>query len=261
MITNWDDLQKEMYPIKDYEDLRRRWQEAFAYPFVCSAYNFTLPEIADYTRRMLAEDTRNRYTDYAQRLVGTFYQLDSAGVPDIWHLLTQVETRQNFEIFTAETGLPAQDLIAVLKYLVYWVIPMKKQLSGLIREDVAMSDAVKALRPLGIRTNLGMLQRGMTLADRQFLSETSGVPEAIITELVNRADFSRMPWASKATISNFIGAGYRSLAELANADREDLYADFFRYGASIGKNLKLGNEIDSSYRIAQIVPAILKEDV
>jgi hypothetical protein len=137
----------------------------------------------------------------------------------------------------------------------------EKHLSGLIRDDVAMSDAVKALRPLGIRTNLGMLQRGMTLADRQFLSETSGVPEAIITELVNRADFSRMPWASKATISNFIGAGYRSLAELADADREDLYADFFRYGASIGKNLKLGNEIDSSYRIAQIVPAILKEDV
>jgi hypothetical protein len=48
-----------------------------------------------------------------------------------------------------------------------------------------------------------------------YLAEYSTIRFSIITELVNRADFSRMPWASKATISNHIGAGYGSLAELA----------------------------------------------
>ena len=90
------------------------------------------------------------------------------------------------------------------------------------------------------------------------MAESSGLPETVITELVNRADLSRMPWASKATISNIIGAGYGSLAQLANADPEKLYADFFSYGESIGKNLKLGNEIENSYRIARIVPALVK---
>jgi hypothetical protein len=84
------------------------------------------------------------------------------------------------------------------------------------------------------------------------------MPQPAVDELVNRADFSRMPWASKATISNIIGAGYGSLAQLANADAEKLYADFFRYGDAIGKNLKLGNEIENSYRIARIVPALVK---
>jgi hypothetical protein len=69
-----------------------------------------------------------------------------------------------------------------------------------------------------------------------------------------------MPWASKATISNLIGAGYGSLAQLAAADPERLYADFFGYGEAIGKNLKLGNEIENSYRIAQIVPVLLRAD-
>jgi hypothetical protein len=82
----------------------------------------------------------------------------------------------------------------------------------------------------------------------------------VIAELVNRADFSRMPWSSKATISNIIGAGYGTLSRLANADPDQLYADFFRYGKAIGKNLKLGNEIENSYRIAKIVPVLLQDD-
>jgi hypothetical protein len=82
----------------------------------------------------------------------------------------------------------------------------------------------------------------------------------VISELVNRADFSRLPWASKATISNLIGAGYGSLAKLADANPEQLYADFFAYGKSIGKNLKLGNEIENNYRIAKIVPVLVKDN-
>jgi hypothetical protein len=39
-----------------------------------------------------------------------------------------------------------------------------------------------------------------------------------------------------------------------------LYEDFFAYGQSIGKNLKLGNEIENSYRIAKIVPLVLQEE-
>lgn len=40
MPVSWNEIQKEMYPIKDYGDLCRRWQEAFTYLFVCDTYNF-----------------------------------------------------------------------------------------------------------------------------------------------------------------------------------------------------------------------------
>lgn len=258
MSVDWNELQAELYPIKDYDDLRRRWQDAFAYSFVRNVYNFTIPAIATYTHCLLGGDTRSRYTEYVQRLAKTFHQLEQAGVQNILDLITQVDTRDQFETFVTKTDVPAKDLIAVLKYLVYWFIPTKKQLGELIRADSPLGDAIKVLRQVGIRTNLDLLQRGSTQANRQLLIKESGLPEGAVHELVNRADFSRMPWASKATISNIIGAGYGSLAELANANPEQLYADFYRYGASIGKNLKSGNEIDNSYRIAQMMPVLLQ---
>ena len=80
MAVDWNEMQKEMFPIKDYADLQRRWQDAFAYPFVRETYNFTMLEVANYTRRLLGEDTRNRYTEYAERLVNTFNLLHRAGL-------------------------------------------------------------------------------------------------------------------------------------------------------------------------------------
>ncbi len=258
MPIDWNEMRKAMSPLKDYDDMRRRWREAFAYPFVCEAYNLPLPEMVDYTQRLLGGDTRNRYTEYVQRLVGTLNQLHQAGVQDIMDLVGRVDMPEQFEALTVQTGVQAKDIVVVLKYLIYWFIPMKKQLSALVRNDSPLNEAIRVLRGVGIRTNLDLLQTGMNPAGRHALAEASGLPEAVIVELVNRADFSRLPWASKATISNIIGAGYGSLAELAKARPEQLYEDFYRYGASIGKNLKLGNEIDNSLRIAKIVPVVLK---
>ncbi len=39
---------------------------------------------------------------------------------------------------------------------------------------------------------------------------------------------------------------------------EQLQTDFFAYGKAIGKNLKLGNEIENSYRIAKIIPKLIE---
>jgi hypothetical protein len=146
----------------------------------------------------------------------------------------------------------------LLKFLVYWFIPAEKYLSGLVRDDPDVTNTIKILAELGLRTNLQLLQQGLTPPRRQSLAEQSGLSVEVVLELVNRADFSRLPWASKATISNLIGAGYGSLAQLADADPDKLYADFFRYGNSIGKNLKLGNEIENSHRIAKIVPRLVE---
>ena len=258
MPVDWGEMRKKMYPIKDYDDLRQRWKNAFSYSFVCETYNFTMPEMADYTQRLLGGDTRNRYEEYSQTLVETFNQLHQAGVRDLIDLVTQVDTCEQFEAFADQVIVQEKDTIAVLKYLVYWVIPAKKYLSGLVMKDTSISEAIKALRRIGIRTNLDILQQGLTLADRQAIVEASGLSKKEVVEIANRADFSRMPWASKATISNIIGAGYASIAELANANFEQLQQDFYGYGASIGKNLRFGNEIESSYRIAKIIPLVLR---
>ncbi len=258
MDIDWLEVKKELGWLKSYDDLAKHWQESVAYPFVRLTYDYTMPAMTAYTKRMLGEDTRQRYTGYCQQLVEGFTQLANADVKGIIDLVTKVDSMELFEAFTAETGIPATETINVLKYLIYWFIPAKKYSGELVRGDETIKDAIKFLHTtLGLRSNLDILQRGLTAANRQSLVEESGLPPEIIAEVVNRADFSRMPWASKATISNIIGAGYGSIAALAAAEPEKLFADFYAYGERIGKNLKSGNEIESSQRVAKIIPAVL----
>jgi hypothetical protein len=249
-----------MVPLKDYEDLCRRWHKSFSYPFVCERFDFTMPELAAYTAFLLGGDARGRYNDYASQLIDTILELDGAGVQRVQDLMAKVGSREQLQRFAGESGVPAPEIVTVLKYLIYWVLPREKPLGGLVGNNPFLSEAIGALREAGIRTNLDLLQHGLTPAGRRDLAERSGLPEALVLELVHRADLSRMPWASKATISNITGAGYGSLARLANADPGQLYDDFFRYGERLGKNLKHGNEIENSYRIARIVPVLLKEE-
>lgn len=260
MSVDWNEVERALSPIKDYEDLGRRLRGSFAVPFVRETFNFSMPELASYTQLLLGGDSRGRYTEYTAKLAGILSELHRAGVLNLLDLIARVETRERLQAFTEQSGVPAYDTVTVCKYVVYWFIPMEKPLGGLVRDDPQTSEAIRALRGLGICTNLELLQQGITTAGRKALAGSSGLPETVILELVNRADFSRMPWASKATISNIMGAGYGSIAQLASANPEQLYTDFFRYGQAIGKNLKYGNEIESSYRIAKIVPILVQEE-
>jgi hypothetical protein len=259
-MDDWNEVEKALIPIKNFQDLGRRWQESLAYPFVRAAYNFSMPKLSDYTHRCLGGDARGRYDEYEALLARIIIALDLAGVKDVLDLSERATTRPGFEALVEQGEMSAVELAHLLQYLTYWFIPISKPLSSLVQDYPEILSAVKKLREGGIRTNLDMLQRGSRLAGRQAIVKASGVSIAIIDELVNRADFSRMPWASKATISNIIGAGYGSLARLAGANPEQLYQDFFRYGAAIGKNLKLGNEIENSHRIAKLVPVVVQEN-
>ncbi len=258
MSIDWSEVQKTLSPIKDYETLCRQFHESFGYPFVCQAYDFSLPELAAYTRRLLGGDPRQRYADYADELVDAIAKLERAGVKGILDLIARVDGRDRLEVFCRQNGLPAMLLASVLKYLTYWVVPKAKPLAQLARDEPAMGEAIRVLTGLGVRTNLDLVQQGLTPAGRGALAASSGLTEQVILEMVNRADLSRLPWASKATISNIVGAGYGSLERLAKAESEQLIEDYFAYGRSIGKDLRLGNEIDNSQRIARILPAVLQ---
>ena len=258
MAVNWDEIQRSISPLKDYEDVAQRFQVSFSYPFVRDMFNFTLPALGDYTHRLLGGDARHRYDGYLESLEDTLAGLSQAGVVDVLDLIARTQTRQDLQAFAEQSGLDAIDVARLLKYLVYWFIPGEKYMSGLIRPDQGLNAAIKTLGGLGLRTNLQLLAQGRAPEGRQALVESGRLPEEVINKLVNIADFSRLPWSSKATIANIIGAGYPSMKALAAADPEQLIAAFFSYGASIGKNLKLGNEIENSYRIARIVPALVQ---
>ena len=86
MAVNWDDVQKALVPIKDYEDLCQRLKVSFGYPFVINVFNYTMPELVDYTHRILGGDSRGRYTEYSSKLIGVFSELHHAGVESMLDL-------------------------------------------------------------------------------------------------------------------------------------------------------------------------------
>ncbi len=259
MAINWVEVQKALSPIKDYEDLCNRYKVSFGYSFVRKHFNFSMPKLLDYTQRLLGGDAKQRYTEYLANLTRIIGDLNQAGIQDILALKERTSSREALDDFVTQTRLDATDIIRVLKFMVYWLIPSEKYLGGLVRNDPEITGAIKVLAEVGVKNNLQLLENGLTPKSRKELAERSGLAIEVIYDLLNRADFSRMPWASKATISNIIGAGYSSMAQLAQADPEKLFDDFFGYGRSIGKNLKLGNEIENSYRVAKIIPALVQE--
>ena len=230
---------------------------SIAYDCVRKAYNLSMPEMGDYTRRMLGEDAKQRYTEWLAIFNRSVKHLEEAGVQDVLHLIKEVDILENLESFIARSGLDAKEVIGCLSYMMYWFLPMKKYLQSLVKNNPLIQEDIQKLYAAGIRFNLDLLEKGASPEGRKEVAQEAGLAEAAVTGLVNRADFSRMPWASSATVSNIIGAGYGSLSKLANADPVKLREDFFLYGAAIGKDLRFGNEIDSSYRIAQLVPKIV----
>jgi hypothetical protein len=260
MSIDWNEVQQALSPLKNYEDCCQRFEQAFKFSFINKAYNQTVAQLSDYMQKLLLEDSRNRYVDYHGKVEGVLQAVKVAGIKDVQELATKTALRANLEALTERTGLQPVDIAVLLKFLVYWFIPNQKYLSGLVQEDPSIQSAIQTLRQYGVRTNLEMLEKGIDRKGRNAIAEDSGISYGTIAELVNRADFSRLPWSSKATISNVIGAGYPSLADLRNADPEKLYADFFAYGRKIGKNLKLGNEIENSYRIAKIIPQLVGQE-
>ncbi len=260
MAIDWQAVQKALSPIKDFEDLHKRLEVSFGYAFVRKSFDLTMPDLSSYSQTLLGGDARGRYNEYLAILDGIITRLYQSGVERIHDLISRTNTRQKFEAFVEESGVQASEVITLLKYLIYWLIPGEKYISGLVQANPEINRAIKVLGECGVRTNLELLQKGITEAGRKSLANSTGLPAAIITDLVNRADLSRLPWASKATISNIVGAGYGSLEKLAGADPLKLYQDFYAYGKSIGKNLKLGNEIENNHRVAKIVPVLLKAE-
>lgn len=257
---NWDELNKAVIPINGYEDLYKRSRKSLEYPILRKTFNYSIPELVEYVRLGLGEDLQDRYKETSAKLIWIFTNLKKAGNRHVLDLIQLVSTHQSLQDFCDTTGMHALDIVSAVKYLIYWFIPIEKYFSGLIRTDPQAVRALKALHAIGVRTNLDLLQQGYSKAGRVELVEKSGLPQGEINTWVNRADFSRMPWASKATIANIMGAGYGSLAQLAAADPDQVSADYYRFGKSFGKNLKLGNEIENCQRIARILPRIVQND-
>ncbi len=259
MTVDWEKLKIHLRPIPNYEDLARRLRDSLAYPLVSENYNFSMSQAAEYTRALLGGDTRQRYQEHTRQIITALRRLKSAGVKDIIHLVGETSRRELLQDFTVQYQMAAEDVVDVLRYLIYWVLPEKRYLSELAKGRPDELERVLCLRENGIRFTLDLLEKGRTPREREALAAQTGLPEETISMLTHQSDMMRMPYTRAASAQSYYHAGYRSLESLAKADISELDSAMMTYGASIGKNLHHGMDFDNCIRIARIVPQIVEE--
>ena len=261
MEIDWSKVKRET--LWHYEDLIKKLLNVLAYGFIQEYYNHTMAEAAAYSERLQQGYLQHgREADFISEVAGHFKKLDSLGVKGYRHLLLQVETKAKCEAFLEETAFSFDGLIQVLNFLLRWILPFRcpiKELGDTMDEvDAAFKDTLKQQK---VRSNLDVLEKFRTKMGRKEFSRETGVPEAFLTELVHRADLSRLAYVRGKTIKHLCGGGYDSLEKIARADMNKMEADMTLYYASLGKrfsDFKAVIPLDWMIGGARVLPRVVE---
>ncbi len=258
---DWNSVKKQT--LWSYEDLIGKLQEVLAYDFVQEHYNHTMKQAqgyADCVRRGYLQD-RGDMTAYVDSIKGHFAFLESRGIGTYSEVVQSARTRQDCEAFLLRTDIDFNAFIQTLNFLMRWVLPFKTPLREFI--DLDRSESVgllEALKTLGIKSNVDLLEVGRTEAGRGQLSNKTGKPAAHILILVQRVDISRLAYVRGKTVKHLCGGGYETLEKIANADLAEMEARMDTYYRTLGKTLAdFKAVIPLAWMIggAQIIPRVV----
>ncbi|RPI30448.1 MAG: hypothetical protein EHM70_13855, partial [Chloroflexota bacterium] len=185
MAYDWDYVKKTT--LWSYEELVRKLNSVLAYPLIRQAYNHSMPQAADYACRLFPGQ------EHSAALPAAFSRLEAAGVRDWAGFLGRVATREACIEFVEQNGIPFEEVIDTLKYLLRWAFPFYTATRELLDHDNGMEMAAyEALKAHRLVCSFDLLERGRTLSDRQCLAEQLGLPLEFTHAIVNRADIARL---------------------------------------------------------------------
>jgi hypothetical protein len=261
MEVNWEEVEKLVKPSPNYEILVKNIQTVVQYNFVKKYYNLNMGEMQNYTVKLLGSDPRKRYENYLEHLNTTFKKLESLEVENITTFVISLETKEKFEFFIKKYNFSIEEIIRLLKYLFNWYFPSKIYLRELVeKREEKLLEYIITLRKQGIRFTLDILDKGFSKEMRKNIAKRTKVPEDFIFELVNKADFTRMPYIRGSTARHYFGVGYDSLEKLAKADLVQLEEKMKTYLESKGVKLSRSFiELDRGILISGIIPRIVEK--
>jgi len=166
----------------------------------------------------------------------TIGQIEKAGVLELYAFLDRVATRSQAQRFLDISGVPQPNLMGWMDYLKQWWFPYPATLRQLVEEGDPLLDAALAqLKAVKISNSLTMLEAAAEPNGRAELARQSGGAEAVLLDLVHRADVSRLPYTSGGAVKRLWVMGYRSLAAIRAADPQEYAARIEAYFAAGGK--------------------------
>jgi hypothetical protein len=227
MQPDWDYVKKAtLWP---YEDLLKKLNAVLDYSFIRQTYNHTMPQAADFARRLFP-DMNIAASGFPADKIAAFEHLRLAGVRDWADFLEKVATREACAAFVLQNGLKFEEVIDVLGYLLRWHFPFHTATRELLdHANPQEMEYYLALKQDKLMCSFDLLEGGRTAEQRRGLAQQTSLPLEFITALIHRADIARLPYVRRKTILPICGAGYDTLAKIAAADLAQMESDLDTY--------------------------------
>jgi hypothetical protein len=237
MDIDWEQVKK--ITLWNYDEFVKKLLKTLAYGFVLEHYNHTMDEAGDYAEKVQEGYLQGRSEPaIAERMLSNFQRLESLQVRTYLDLVQRVQSREKCERFLEDTGFEFNELIETLNYLFRWVLPFMAPLREFIDLNIETDMAYfEILKEQKLGSNLDVLEQGRTQEGRNRLSQATGIPDGFITELVHKADISRLAYVRGKTVLHLCGGGYNTLDKIARAEVGEMEKAMEAYYRTLGKSL------------------------
>jgi hypothetical protein len=227
MQPSWDYVKKTT--LWHYEDLIKKLNVLMVYPVIWQAYNHDMTQAAAFAHRLFP-DKNIEAGEFPAQVLASFERLKSAGISDWSSLLSRITSRAECTAFVTEHNLNFIEFIDVLNYLLRWAFPFQTSTRELLEHENPREMAYYgALKEHKLMNSLVILEEGRTMTGRQTLAKLTGLQLEFVNALAHRADIARLPYVRRKTILPVCGAGYDTLAKIANADLARMESDLDTY--------------------------------
>jgi hypothetical protein len=152
-------------------------------------------------------------------IAGRFGVLAAHGIQSLGDVVAALKTKARIEAFAEQSGLP-RDYLVILGREARSYLPKLVYLRDILGVD---PEHVEALSAVGIRHSKHLFERGRTAADREALSEETGVPPEDLLELVKLSDLARVRGMGPAFVRLFYEGGADTIETLARWNPEALW--------------------------------------
>jgi hypothetical protein len=160
------------------------------------------------SRRILAEQVSER-----------FAILESMGISNLQEIINALSTKKKVARFAEESGLPG-DYLTILRRQANSYVPGPvyfKDIPGL------KPDHVERLASAGIKQTKQLFERAKTRAERESLSEQTGIPANALLELIQLTDLARAGWVGPVFARILYETGVDTVSKLADQRPEELF--------------------------------------
>jgi len=145
--------------------------------------------------------------------------LAGLGIENVSQLMAALKTPKKVEEVSKSTGVPL-DYLKVLRREIGGYQPAPRKLSEIPGVD---GETSKKLEEAGIRNTKDFFRRCQTPAQRQALSEETGIPTAQVMELTKLTDLSRI-WGVGPVFARIIyGSGVDTVEKVAQQEAGEFF--------------------------------------